>query len=362
MKKVTILAYSVSNLGDDLFVKILCNRYPHVQFTLLSSRKYGYAFASIPNLNVVFSIPKVDGIFRRLKLRFTMQNLMTKRLCQQADAVVSIGGSIFMQGRNWQAQADDFLEYCNSSSKFYILGSNFGPYKDEIFKRTYSSIFNLVEDVCFRDQYSYKIFSDHENVRYAPDIVFTHKHKLKQCDSKTIIISLIDLSNREQLEKYAKEYYAKMAAITKGLIDRGYHVCLFSFCTFEGDMRAIDHVLSSVGESYRDQLSIYEYAGNLEEAIEVLSDSTAIIATRFHAMILGFTMNKVVLPLIYSNKSENVLADIGFTGLFTRIENIEQLDTAKAIEYLQLAKPIEVGTYSDLAEKQFIHLDEFLTN
>lgn len=79
-------------------------------------------------------------------------------------------------------------------------------------------------------------------------------------------------------------------------------------------------------------------------------------------MILGFTMNKVVLPLIYSNKSENVLADIGFTGLFTRIENIEQLDTAKAIEYLQLAKPIEVGTYSDLAEKQFIHLDEFLTN
>ena len=34
------------------------------------------------------------------------------------------------------------------------------------------SSLNLCDDVCFRDLYSYELFKDLSQVRYAPDIVF----------------------------------------------------------------------------------------------------------------------------------------------------------------------------------------------
>ena len=44
MKKVFVYAYMAQNLGDDLMVRILCDRYPRVQFNLYADNFYKKAF------------------------------------------------------------------------------------------------------------------------------------------------------------------------------------------------------------------------------------------------------------------------------------------------------------------------------
>ncbi len=51
-KKVMIYAYCNFNLGDDLFIKILCERYPEVHFLLYAPIEYKYYFKWLPNITV----------------------------------------------------------------------------------------------------------------------------------------------------------------------------------------------------------------------------------------------------------------------------------------------------------------------
>ena len=53
MKRVFVKAFSVTNLGDDIFVKILCERYPQHRFYISASEEHDQAFQSIPNLTVL---------------------------------------------------------------------------------------------------------------------------------------------------------------------------------------------------------------------------------------------------------------------------------------------------------------------
>ena len=61
----------------------------------------------------------------------------------------------------------------SSADKTFVLGTNFGPYRNSWYKKSYSDIFNkYVTDICFRDQYSFQLFKSDEHIRVAPDILF----------------------------------------------------------------------------------------------------------------------------------------------------------------------------------------------
>ena len=52
MKKIFIYAYMAKNLGDDLMVRILCERYPNTKFYLFADAFYKTAFKDLDNLTV----------------------------------------------------------------------------------------------------------------------------------------------------------------------------------------------------------------------------------------------------------------------------------------------------------------------
>ena len=59
----------------------------------------------------------------------------------------------------------------SSADKTFVLGTNFGPYRNSWYKKLYSDIFNkYVTDICFRDQYTFQLFKSDEHIRVAPDI------------------------------------------------------------------------------------------------------------------------------------------------------------------------------------------------
>lgn len=50
MKKIIIYAYTKFNLGDDLFIKVLCERYPKTKFIIYAPKDYKKCFKDIKNI------------------------------------------------------------------------------------------------------------------------------------------------------------------------------------------------------------------------------------------------------------------------------------------------------------------------
>ena len=103
MKKAFLYAYDRQNLGDDLFVHAITGRYPNTQFYMWSDRKNQETFSCLPNLTVIDK----DSRFVHLlhKLRPSLVARYRAWLEKRCNAVVYIGGSIFMEYPNWGSSA-----------------------------------------------------------------------------------------------------------------------------------------------------------------------------------------------------------------------------------------------------------------
>src|SRR5690625_1376834 len=101
MKKVLIKAYSQINLGDDLFVKILCDRYPETQFVIVAPKSKSTPYENIQNLEVVHFPQIIDSVFSRLGRNFNLYSYLSNKLAKECDLTIHIGGSIFIQSKNW---------------------------------------------------------------------------------------------------------------------------------------------------------------------------------------------------------------------------------------------------------------------
>lgn len=358
-KKVLIYAYTKYNLGDDLLIQILCNRYPHVQFLLYTYPEYQSVFENCPNLKVMSNSKKVskviNGIGRLLKNKNAYENMIAK----QCDACVCITGSLFIQGEgDWRPYLSYMKSRQISGIPYYQIGSNFGPYRDDEFYEGFKEFFSNCEDVCFREKFSYNLFADLKNVRVAPDVVFSGRFPMQKSEKK-VSISVINLNNRRELAKYQTQYRDFIVDICRYYCKKGYQVNLMSFCKEEGDEIMIDEVLHKL-ESEGEGQSVIPilYRGDINEIVNLISCSEVVVATRFHAMILGWCMKKKVLPIIYSPKMEHVIEELHFAGPVAHIGDKEEMD--KILEKLEKGDTFDVSEICMDAEKQFYKLDREL--
>ena len=94
----------------------------------------------------------------------------------------------------------------------------------------------------------------------------------------------------------------------------------------------------------------------MEQILELIAESEYMVATRFHAMILGLGAGKKVLPLIYHIKLRNVLADLSFRSTYYDIRQLPA-DTAGVIDTIGFG--ITDGEREDLARRSAAHFDAF---
>lgn len=339
--KIYTDAYLAKNLGDDLFIDILTKRYPNHQFYAISKGIKGY---NQKNLKV-FTNP----YFFRILKKFQWE----KYLANCYDLVVSIGGSMYMENN------DSKRDFSLGKNKHYILGSNFGPYQTEEYFQNIYQLFKEADDVCFREKYSYELFKSLPNVRYAPDIVFSmDTENVKITNRKRAIISIISCSRKLE-EKYTKTYEKKMIELIEFLLQKGYEVCLMSFCKEEKDEEAIELILEHCDESIRSKIETYYYNGNIEEALNVMGDSQIIIGSRFHANIIGLLLGKTVIPVLYSDKTKHVLEDMQIQPKIIDIRKLEEFEVS-AISEEDLNYHIDITKQKEDAQSHFEKLDKQL--
>lgn len=362
MKKVFLYAYDRINFGDDLFVDTIARRYPHVQFYLWTRKENKITFRMIENLKVIDYDSKYLKLLR--KLRQSLPARYKASMEKKCDAVVYIGGSIFIEYENWE-NILDWWEYEASNRDFFVLGANFGPYKSEAYKKRLDSIFSKMKDVCFRDKFSHQLFEENKIIRSASDILFSCEIPQVEKVKKQIFISVIDPSFKDEgnndLSKYEDEYFTKLVGILKAYIREGYSVVLSSFCKYEGDEMAIEKILNNLNEQQKEKTYVENYNGtNSEKILFSIAESEAVIASRFHAVILGIVARKNVFPILYSDKTIHVLEDIKFQGEYADIRSLGTLTYEMVKENLKKNVEYPIEELNKSAQEHFVKLDEVL--
>lgn len=327
MKNIFIKAYFKRNLGDDLFIKILSEKY-NENFYAICSPKYKYQ-KSFPNIH--FNSSYIKYYFYRIYERLARKNeLIEKKELKKAELMLNIGGSIFIENNNWQKRFDLYKK----DIPYYIIGANFGPYHTEEYQRYIENqIFKNAISVSMRDKASCSIF-DLPNIQYAPDIVFSLNLKdIHLTNNKKVIISVMDFSKRANSE-IKEQYENKIIELINFFYKKGFQITLMSFCKNEGDEKAIKRILRKLkNNTLNKKIKKYYYRENIQEALNILGDSQIIIGSRFHANILGLLMGKTIIPISYSNKTIDMLSDLNFKGKIINMNKLASFNVNSLTDY-----------------------------
>lgn len=347
MNKNLVLGYFEKNLGDDIFLKMLVERYPDEKFEIISNWNYNKI---IPNKNLkVKSNYSFVGIFLKILNNIFREKYFYYDNLLKYKNEITIGGSLFIENKGKKIRR----KVKRNLSK-YILGSNFGPFYSEDFYKIYKEEFNQYDDICFRDKFSYELFKDLKCVRKASDIVFSLDiSNIKITNRRRVIISVINCK-KDSMNLDSSVYIDKIIELIKFFENKKYEVLLMSFSQVQGDEHVIDEIKSKYNS---ENIESYFYRGNINEALNILGDSEIIVGTRFHANILGMLMGKTVIPIAYSNKTVNILEDMNYKGLYFNLNNIKDFEinriTEDCLNYKQ-----DISHEKIESEKQFLGLDK----
>lgn len=320
--RIIVEAYLDNNLGDDIMIKIMVDKFPEHQFFLYSdSTVVQKTFENIKNLSV----------------KNTNQR---KKDLKNIDAYIKIGGSIF-QIINFKQQVLRIIGILGlmkmryKGIKIATLGCNFGPYSTKFgIKLTEWELRNN-QLVTVRDQFSFKMltgFRKIDNFFYADDIVYNYN--VLKCDR---IKSGLGISVYRSLKNEENNYenYQALANIADNYIKRtGKRVSLFAFDSEqENDLSAMHHIFNL--SNHKQSIDLVPYIGDSETFINKYKNCERIIAIRFHSAILADLFKVPFLPIPYSNKLMNLLNDRGFTGDIISIENLNmKLDIERVVSNL----------------------------
>lgn len=366
MKKILVYAYYAKNLGDDLFLKVLFDRYPNVEFYLLhANESYRNIFSKYDNVKI-FNV-KRNRLCNKIYNKFNHIIDYFKDY-SNFDALIYIGGSIFIENNKfWKKQYKERKllnsKFIQNNKKIFIIGSNFGPFKNDIFKDKYESLLKECHDVCFRDEYSYDLFKINKNIRIAPDVVFQLNadsiYRQVDKENKNVGFSIIDLEHRTDLKKYCEVYDKTIKLLIEKYVNQGYRITMFSFCKVEGDEKAIERVLTNIDEKILKNIDIVKYDGNIDNFIDIYKKMNIIIGTRFHSIILSQIFNQTVYPLIYSKKTYDTLRYLGLDKYYSDIKDLSSINLDSIIEISKFNK-LENKQILSESNLQFAKLDEFI--
>ena len=338
IRHVLLHGYFMDNLGDDLFFRVIALRYPKVQFTIpLLNTSYKIKYADLPNVRVVdfYGIAK----YTQHKI-YILPKLYSCLTMKRYDAVVCIGGSLFMDRKN--PTEKDIIEIKNYSFisdwkcaykkgvPYYVLGANWGPVYNDFFTPYFTKAFSTLKDICFRDSFSYNMFKSMSNVRQTSDILLNNpiiKKTVENIQKKSqVAISVIEVAHKCDANDTCNAYEDKLYEIISHYINMEMEVVLLSFCKAEGDEETIERVYNRLPARLSKVKTLCYPKIGWRGILQSLAESQLVIASRFHATVLGWTVGTPVFSLYYSDKTLHLLEDFQQVDASCSISDIAMLN------------------------------------
>lgn len=360
--EVFLNGYWKKNLGDDLFVKTICERYPDSNFYLEADPKDGSVFNGIKNLTVLYkNNDLLYKLIRRLKFPFkSFSNYYS--MSNNIPIYIEIGGSIFIIDNIRQAKKayKKRLRIRRIASKYFIIGSNFGPYIDDRQITEYNNFFSSTDGVVFRDIHSSSLFNS-KNIKTAPDAVLSLNTICESSNQNYIIISFVNLKSRNGFSKEMIDNYEQnIIDICNYYLLKNKTIVLFGFCEYENDNDFIERVSIQLSPKYKKNIIKYVH-NDINKSLHYIYNSEMIIATRFHAMILGWLYGKPTIVFSYSDKIVNTIKYCYPNQKYYSIKECDSFDTQLLDEYNNQIMPDYIkSNLISSSNEQFYYFDQLI--
>lgn len=318
---ILITGYLDRNFGDDIMIRVVANQLKeHRLFLKENKKELLLPFYNIDNIYDLDNYPntKIDRI-----LRVTGSGFMIKNKTSIYYAIQRLICAI----NN------------NKAAPMSIIGCNIGPFINK-----FAELLSIVEMkkyslITVREKYSFEFLKKNvSNIKAYnfPDIVFGLPEEWipKINNEGCLGISAYRRSNIDNLS-----FYKKMALVADEYIkENNKRVLIFAFdIENENDLVAA-YTIKDLCEN-KDMVEIICHNDNGDNIIRNMARCEKMITVRFHLAVMAIRMGISFLPVIYSDKTDNMLNDLNYLGdrLYINDFKAEEL-----INKLKTIKPFEV--------------------
>lgn len=361
---IILQMYINENLGDDLFIDIIANKYPNINFTIfgIGNRKIPSIYKTKYNNVHIMSLSQYFCKINAMGKVIFKRDMILERKLKKCDGLITLGGSVFIDSPmrfdaiKANILADVRLHALKTKKPIFVIGANFGPIYHEEFVEKYQKYFSKCINVNFRDSKSKSYYKDMANVISTTDVVFNYPRKNVLIKNKTVGISIIDLGDdsHSKIVSYQKIYEEKIIEIINGFIEHEYKVNMYSFCNKQGDNTAIYRIMNNIIN--KEKVRIFEYKNlEIDRFIEHFASNEYIIATRFHSMILGLIHHQKVFPIVYDIKTKNVIDELKLVN-YCSLDTIVEL---KIDDILKTKTYMNIDKMQDKANQQFAAFENY---
>ena len=314
-------AYFDHNFGDDLFISIVTKRYAEHRFFAfiggceLSVCRWAGRF---PNLIV---LPKCPALWQ----------------LGMFDAYIMIGGDVLPDGGDYTGSYERRLQFMRTvkacGGYVAMLGFNLYHQYGVKTKTDLMEMLRLADDVVPRDRWSYQYLKDLMNeskVRLGADMAFCLP---REHGEMPVSKHRLGINVRKKLGCTDGEntvYQQTIAALADAYLER-YDDAEVVFLALSygtsNDVQAAVDIQEKMKQKVRTR--IVSYSGDPETYIGEFATCCAIIATRFHSLVMAAMLRKPFVSVPYEVKVTHILEEIGYSG--TRIpygktvENLEEI-------------------------------------
>lgn len=343
-------AFFDNNFGDDLFITTVLSRYPKATFYVFWNKVHPAVMeraSDYPNLRILPGNCLLMDDF-------------------SFDGYVMVGGDVFM---NWgdYSRRIGYMRAVKDSGGFVAL-QGFSLY-EEYCEQTVNDLrtmMALADVIVPRDNASAdrleRMIPNIQLVRSA-DMAFTTRYETV-CPTTQDILGVAPRRKYMAEDRQHADYCASMAAIIdEWLAAHPEGMARFlAFSTGEFDDAEVSREI--IGCMQRgDRTEIAAHDGGLESFLAQLQGCTAMLPTRFHALVFALIYHIPFVPVTYEVKLHQLLDELGYTGLrlpYGERFRKETISQAAAELEVNGIDPDALAAYYTKADLFFVRLDELM--
>jgi len=354
MKPIFVKAFLDQNLGDDMMLIELFRFFPNTAFYLSCDENhevyYKTLFSDYANVELT-RIPLYQ---------------ISKFGKDYFSGIVQIGGSILQGVRmigcyyRWR-NIHTILKQKKRGLFYNIIGCNIGPFLNKITQEFVKEEIKSSDCISVRDKESSEFVKKipyRGKLIYADDILLSatkrilkDSYKKEGCLGISVMLPLPLRQKKDEIiysyTSLAEEYIRRTNCSVKLL------------CFNTGD-QGDDQIAKAITSKcvFPEKISIVRYScGNVSEMIAAIASCQAILAVRFHSLILAYAAEVPIYPVIYSGKTKNFLRDIGWQKEDIQMKNFAQIDFDKVVDDILLKRNLLVASAENFSsERHFDYL------
>lgn len=320
--------YFVQNFGDDLFLKVLLQEAPNLSYRIEVPKSYVKFYKSSFGIEVR---PRGWSHYIKSYVTHKITVPLARLMHFGSSGFILLGGSMFIERSSSRPMINLRMFLSRMSLKKYVIGSNFGSFESHEFVNRYAQYFSDFDRVTWRDEASYSLFTNSKiKDELLPDVVLALDiDEIEKTRENYVVVNVMDLSRFDDVT--VQRYTSFIVTQIKTLRDKGHEVHIVSINREEGD-ETVAQELKSHFFSMDNFVSVITYS-DINSMIEEFAHAKQILATRFHAMIMGWIFKKPTFVISYDIKTvnfintwnnkqtvESVYSDLNTNPIFVTIE------------------------------------------